>query len=156
MAEWKKICCALDFSEFSRLAMGQAADLARKSAGSLTLVHVYEAKEAASGEMLVSLPELLPQMAREVEVKLEPWRREAEFVIGRPVETKVLTGNAAEAIQRFAQEGAFDLIVLGTHGRSGLKRLVLGSVAERVVRLAHCPVLVMRGPSAATPHQPVR
>jgi nucleotide-binding universal stress UspA family protein len=60
-----------------------------------------------------------------------------------------LQGWAAGEITQFAKEGGFDLIVMGTHGRSGLKHLLLGSVAERVVRTAPCPVLTVRKPENA-------
>lgn len=67
-----------------------------------------------------------------------------------PWEVEVVTGHPADAIVRVAQERAADLIVMGTHGRTGLQHVVLGSVAEKVVRLAPCPVLtVRRQPGAA-------
>ena len=64
-----------------------------------------------------------------------------------------MTGRPAHAIVEHAKDGGFDLIVMGTHGRTGLPHVVMGSVAERVVRRAPCPVLTMRGaeaPAAAT------
>jgi nucleotide-binding universal stress UspA family protein len=62
------------------------------------------------------------------------------------VETRLLQGYAPTEICNFADENAFDLIVMGTHGRRGVKHLLLGSVAERVVRTASCPVLTVRAP----------
>jgi nucleotide-binding universal stress UspA family protein len=60
------------------------------------------------------------------------------------VETKLLQGFVAGQIVEFASRGEFDLVVMGTHGRTGMQHLFLGSVAERVVRLAHCPVLTVK------------
>ena len=140
--QWKKICCAVDFSELSRLAQDQAAELARRYEADLVLVHVYDVPKLTSSGMV--RPEQVAETVRELQRKLEAWRREAEFLAGRPVEAKALSGDPAEEILRFAREGFVELIVLGTHGRSGLRRLVLGSVAERVVRQAECPVLVTR------------
>ncbi len=144
MSEWKKICCAIDFSDPSRFAMEEAADLARRLQADLTLLHVYEPPLPASPEMLVSPPELFEQGVREMERKMEGWQLEAERIAGRPVPSTVLGGNPADEILRFLREGFFDLLVMATRGRTGLKRLVLGSVAERVVRQADCPVLVVR------------
>ena len=62
------------------------------------------------------------------------------------VESVIRVGSAGEEISKLAQELGCDLIVMPTHGREGVSRLLLGSVAERVLRLAHCPVLVIRGP----------
>jgi nucleotide-binding universal stress UspA family protein len=67
-----------------------------------------------------------------------------------PCEVEVATGHPADAIVRVAQERGVDLIVMGTHGRTGLQHVFLGSVAEKVVRLAPCPVLTVRHPRAAT------
>ncbi len=79
------------------------------------------------------------------------WRAEATRASGRPVHSTVLGGNPASEIVGYVRERGFDLLVLATHGRTGLARFVLGSVAERVVREATCPVLVVRG---STPLEP--
>jgi nucleotide-binding universal stress UspA family protein len=81
----------------------------------------------------------------EMEHKLEAWCEEAARLSHREVEAAILSErNPASAIVRFARRGKFDLIVVATRGRTGLKHLMLGSVAERVVREAHCKVLVVR------------
>jgi nucleotide-binding universal stress UspA family protein len=66
------------------------------------------------------------------------------------VEHRLVEGDAAAEIVRAARETKSDVIVLGTHGRRGFRRLVLGSVAEKVLRLAPCPVVTVKGPAAAT------
>lgn len=143
MPEWKKICCASDFSEPSRLALEQSAELARRFAGDLVLVHVYDAQRAAATSLIPPAEQALVA-TRELQEKLEAWRREAELLAGRPVEAKLLIGEPAAELVRFAGDALVELIVMGTHGRGRLKRLVLGSVAEQVVRKAPCPVLVTR------------
>ncbi len=141
MDEWKRICCATDFSEPSRLALEEAARLAGRFQAELTVLHVFE-ERAVSPEILLSKYE---QALPELEEKMASCQREAERISGRPVRTVILTGNsAALEIGRFAHDGSFDLLVVGTHGRTGLPRVVLGSVAERAVREAECSVLVAR------------
>ena len=145
MAEWRKICCAIDFSEPSHLAMQSAADVARCVQADLTLVHVYENPAAAASALEVPRLEHLEHAAAEMERTLASWRSEAEAAATRPVRSVMLSGKtAAPEILSFLREGSFDLLVVGTHGRTGIKHLVLGSIAERLVREAHCQVLVVR------------
>ena len=146
MAEWKKICCAIDFSAPSRVAMEKAAALARRLDGELTLLHVNEAALATTEETGLSLEELAAQAAKEMEPKMAAWHRLAEQAMGRPVRKVVLAGKASDEILQFLQVGAYDLLVMGTHGRVGLAHFVIGSVAEEVERHAPCPVLVVRSP----------
>ncbi len=138
MAEWKKICCPVDFSTPSRLAMDSAADLARRWEADLILVHVYRPEAAPSAERSAA------RTLEEAAATLDAWRREAEFLASRPVRTVMLEGSAAPEIIEFTRERRFSLIVMGTHGLTGVRRLVLGSVAERVVHQATCSVLVVR------------
>jgi nucleotide-binding universal stress UspA family protein len=149
MAEWKRICCAIDFSDSSRLAMQEAADLARRFESDLTLVHVYEAPEAGATDMLASPPELFERASRETKDALERWRAEAEGIAGHPVRAAVQVGDVGAELARSVSDAGFDLVVMGTHGRRGFRRMMLGSVAERVVRRAACSVLVVRGPPPA-------
>lgn len=134
MAEWKRICCAIDFSDPSRLAMDSACDTARRWGAELTLIHVLQPGEGggAAGSR------------REAEAKLAAWRSEAEFLADRRIAAIMLVGQPAPEILRFAREHRAQLIVMGTHGLTGFRRLVLGSVAERVAHQAGCSVLVIR------------
>ncbi len=141
MFEWKKICCAVDFAEPSRVAMEQAADLAKRFEAGLTLVHVL-APPAGSG-VLASSREAAGVEAKDHEETLARWRADAERRAGRPTRSRVLTGDPAAEIVRLAREEHCDLLVVGTHGGKGIARLVLGSVAERVTRQSPCPVLVV-------------
>lgn len=145
MDQWKKICCAIDFSDPSRLAMEKAAALAGRLDAELVLLHVYDA-HAASPEILVSRFEHeLPDL----ETKMQAWERDAQRITGRPPRSIILTGSAPAEILRLSGEGSFDLLVLATRGRTGLTRLLLGSVAERVVRESECSVLVVRQPASS-------
>jgi universal stress protein A len=145
MAGWYRILCPIDFSETSRVALQEAAGLAQRFGAELTLLHVHEPPGPAS-ETLVSPPELFEQAVREMERKLASWKAEAERLSSTTVHTAVVSGPVAAETLRFARENGFDLLVMGTHGRSGLRHLVIGSVAEKVIREAHCPVLVVRPP----------
>jgi universal stress protein A len=143
MAEWKKILCAIDFSDLSRVALADAAALARRLDAELALVHVYEPPPPVALDVVVPTEGLFESASAELEGRLEAWTSDAQMLAGRPVRSIVRVGIPATEIVHCATEDGVDLIVLGTHGRSGLKRLVLGSVAERVLREAHCPVLVV-------------
>jgi nucleotide-binding universal stress UspA family protein len=79
----------------------------------------------------------------EDEETLARWRADAEGRARRPVRSRTLSGDPAAEIVRHAREERCDLVVIGTHGRAGIPRLVLGSVAERVARQCPCPVLVV-------------
>ena len=143
MASWTKICCPIDFSETSRAALEEASELAQRYQAELVLLHVFE-PPVATADLMVAPPEMFEQTARELERKLDLWRSEVERRGAKAVRSRVVTGAAATEVVRFAREGGYDLVVMGTHGRRGLRHLVLGSVAERVVREAPCAVLVVR------------
>lgn len=144
MAQWTKICCPVDFSESSRVALEEAADLARRHAARLTVLHVFEPAAAVAGELQAPMPELFQATAQELERKLAGWKLEAERLGAPAVEQAVVSGVPGREIAAFAAEGGHDLVVMGTHGRTGFRHLVIGSVAERVIREAHCAVLVVR------------
>jgi nucleotide-binding universal stress UspA family protein len=148
---WTKICCAVDFSPCSQSAVQEAATLAAaRTDAMLTVVHVYSPPRPAtlSADMLASPPvDVEAAIIRDLEGRMAKVRAEAEAIAGKQrVETLLLAGNPAEEIARLAQDGGYDLVVVGTHGRTGVRRLVLGSVAEHVVRTAPVSVLVVRGP----------
>ncbi len=140
MTGWKKICCAVDFEEASRIGMEQAAELAKQHEAELTLLHVFVPPQRAA----IDLPPALASIeANRDEASFAGWRAEAEQRAGRPVRSRVLIGDPAAQILRYVREEGFDLVVVGTHGRTGMSRFVLGSVAERVARRCPCPVLVV-------------
>jgi universal stress protein A len=149
MTEWKKILCAIDFSELSRIAMLHATERAKATGAELTLVNVIPRAHAsmiAEDLLAPTQAEVTEELMEEMDRKMAPWREEAARLCGSPVRTRILVGDAADRITRFAENDRTDLIVIGTHGRTGVKRAVLGSVAEKVVREAPCSVLVTRRP----------
>ncbi len=149
---WTKICCAVDFSRESRLAMEEAADLAWRLGGTLTLVHVNELPVPAPAAEALSGPEAPLLAPVELDRKLNCWREEAERTTGSRVGIALLSGDPALEIARLARDGGHDLIVMGTRGDAERERPGLGSVARAVVREAPCTVVVVRrGPSHAAP-----
>jgi nucleotide-binding universal stress UspA family protein len=139
---WKNLCCAVDFGEPSRAALEQAADLARELGAELTVVHVVTPLPAAATDALVASSGAAALEAVGEEGALETWRAEAELRAGKPVRARLLVGDPARQVARAARESGHDLVVVGTHGRRGLRRAVMGSVAESIVRAVPCPVLV--------------
>lgn len=139
-----KILVPTDFSAGSEAATEQALSLAQKFAASVTLFHVYQVPTYVfpDGSSFVAGPEVTARIERGVEDSLAAAARAAQQKSGVPVETASAIGTPFEEILR-AAEGC-DLVVMGTHGRTGLRHLLLGSVAEKVVRHAHCPVLTVR------------
>jgi len=145
------ILVPVDFSEHSDTALRYATMLAQRVGGSIELLHVVEdpfVSGAWSSEAFTpNIPELLDRVIADARVRLDALQSaSASEAVG--LTTNVVTGRPAHAIVERAQSGAFGLIVMGTHGRTGLSHLVLGSVAERVVRTAPCPVLTV-GPTTA-------
>lgn len=145
-AEWKRICCPIDFSDASRAAMEVAADLARRFGAELVLLHAYPIPGYTFPDgSVVASPKMMQELAEQAERHLGEWRSDAERLAGGPrVGMEKAVGEPAAEILSYARESGVDLLVLGTHGRTGLEHALMGSVAERVVRKAHCPVLTVR------------
>jgi nucleotide-binding universal stress UspA family protein len=131
--------------------MLQAAELARRFESDLTLLHVHAPPPSLATDMLVTPQELGAMERLELERTLAAYKDEAQRVSGRAVATAILSGDAATEIVAFAREHACDVLVIATHGRTGLKRLVLGSVAEKVIRGAPCSVVVARRKETPAP-----
>lgn len=147
MLHWKKILCPVDFSDTSREAVNVAVELARKFDASVKLLHVYAAPTYALPEgAIIPTPDELRAVTDDVERALDAWKTKAAAQ-GAPVATATAMGIPFVEILRFARDGACDLIVMGTHGRTGLRHALLGSVAEKVVRKSPCPVLTIRPPN---------
>jgi nucleotide-binding universal stress UspA family protein len=142
--EWKRILCPVDFSPPSRSAMAVAAGLAARFGAELTLFHAYPLPgyTLPEGTVLPS-PKMLQDLAGQTDAILEEWRVEAAKLGAAAVRTAKSVGEPAAEIVDFAASGRFDLVVIGTRGRTGLRHALLGSVAERVVRRAACPVLTV-------------
>jgi nucleotide-binding universal stress UspA family protein len=139
MLRLQRIEVAVDFSESSRVAVAYAVELARRLRAELTLVHVHPPLPVHDPLLPSSKGSASIAAAEE---RLEGWRRDAERQVEVPVAAKLLFGEAAAEVLRQAELGACDLLVVGTRARALVPRLLLGSVAERLVREAPCPVLV--------------
>jgi nucleotide-binding universal stress UspA family protein len=145
MLSIKTILHPTDFSEHSECAFRMACMLARGYDASLIVLHV------AAPPVIVYGQGVLPAAPEEHQAKL---REQLQQLIAKEptvrAEHRLAQGDAAAEILRVAQETKCDMIVMGTHGRTGLSRLVMGSVAERVVRSALCPVVTVKAPLLET------
>lgn len=142
MPGFRSILCAVDFSPVSRRALEEASDLARRTGTSLAVIHV-EAGPPVRREALFAPPPRSVKHEPGAHEALDAWVRDAETIAGRPVGKLMHVGKPAEEILRAAEIGVHDLVVLGTHGRTGVAHAVMGSIAEHVVRHARVPVLVV-------------
>ena len=143
--EIQKILFPTDYSHTGDAALSLAASLARERGASLLILHVEEPPAAyGGGEMYYGIPEPAREDLLDMLEQVKP--------PGDPVECerRLVTGDPASTIANLAEEEGVDLIVMGTHGRTGLMRLLMGSVAEAVVRQAKCPVLTFKH---AMPHK---
>jgi nucleotide-binding universal stress UspA family protein len=146
MTGFTHILHATDFSESSELALARAVDLARQCGAKLTLIHAYVGPLMSEGFAYV--PDIRPELEERL-AKVAEGEPDVEF------DRVLRVGTPAEAIVDYARDHNCDLIVIGTHGRTGLTHMLMGSVAEKVVRLAECPVMVV-GLRTAEKARPVR
>jgi nucleotide-binding universal stress UspA family protein len=140
-----RILVATDFSEPSETALSYARILARQFGASFHLLHVLEAgvTGAFSSEMYVpESPALMNELIEDAKLKLARRLLPSDKALYKATK-EVIVGRAAKTIVQYAAEQKFDLIVMGTHGRTGLGHFLVGSVAEHVVRSAACPVLTV-------------
>ncbi len=141
---WKKVLCPIDFSDNARAAMRVAVEVCRQFDADLVLFHSYELPGYTLPEgSVVTSPKMLQDLADRAEEHLREWQRAARDMGAPRVSTAKGIGEPALEIVELGREGGCDLIVVGTHGRTGLRHALLGSVAERVVRRAGCPVLTI-------------
>lgn len=159
MLPFRRILVTTDFSDTSLTAFPVAAEVAKHFDGELLVVHVLPVDTPTPWDIppyadfgLASLP--LPEY--ETQVRQEVERRLAQVVAKHaPAGTKVRTivgrGDAASEVGRIAVAEKVDLIVLATHGWTGWRHLVFGSVAEKILRESPCPVLSIRQPAASKP-----
>jgi len=139
-----KILCPVDFSPGSREALRVASDLAKQWSASLVLMHIWEPPRWTSSELLL-VPGVIQDMVDAEEAELATWKAEARQLGAREVAVRFQSGIAWDEIVTVVRnDSTIDLVVMGTHGRTGLRHALLGSVAEKVVRHAPCPVLVVR------------
>jgi nucleotide-binding universal stress UspA family protein len=149
-----RILVPVDFSAHSDRALRYAATLAGQVGASVELLHVVEEfTYGAFSEVYVpNVPDLMQEAINNAVDRVTALKADV-FPHGADVETAVYAGRPALTIVEHASAGKFDLIVMGTHGRTGLPHLFMGSVAEQVLRTAPCPVLTVRGNGAAQVHK---
>jgi len=133
-----------DFSDGSMRAFETAVDLARDSGARLTLFHVHHVPATVFPDVILPMtPDLLRDIEHSAGLVLDRWRDRA-IAAGVSADVRTALGGTADEICAAADAIGADLIVIGTHGRGGLSHALLGSVAEKVVRKAPCPVLTVR------------
>jgi nucleotide-binding universal stress UspA family protein len=147
MLKIKRILCPTDFSDFSERAFAYSLSLARQYKAELYLLHVV--RPVIIGYPEYAIPDSVSEFYGELSEYAEEQLREFAKVHSEGgVNPRVVVeeGVATESILHFARENSIDMIVMGTHGRRGFQRLTLGSVTDRVMRRAGCPVLAVRTP----------
>ena len=139
---FRHLLVPVDFSDCSRHALDQASDIATRTGARVTLLHVLELPAGYRGQPPADYLQDIDQRAT---TQLDEWAELVEQKTRNQVERIVRTGvPAAQALALAAEDRSIDLVVVGSRGRTGMKRLVLGSVAEKLVRHSGLPVLVAR------------
>lgn len=137
------IVCAIDFSDSSDRALEHALGMAQRFGGKVVAVHAWQLPVYAVPDgVAVFGPEVVAEITdglqKQLSKTLEKFRRP-----GVTLEGKLVAGSPVESVLEAAKELDAEMVVIGTHGRTGVARLVIGSVAERLVRLATIPVVVV-------------
>jgi universal stress protein A len=140
----EKILFPTDFSHTGDAALEMATALARDSGALLLIAHVQEPAEAYGGGAFYGIQEPLTEQLRKMLHEVRPTDPAVVF------EHRLIAGDPGAALARLADEENVDLIVMATHGRTGFRRILMGSVAEAVVRRANCPVLTWKQAVAET------
>lgn len=150
MNSFHKILIPIDFAPHSAEAVQRAIELASHSTAELVLVHFHDPNQyPIPTDSIAYTPAQLERMAEPLRRRLDAVARGAESMGARSVTSRLSYGDPAVGIVAIAAEEGFDLVVMGTHGRTGLSRWVLGSVTEKVVRGAPCAVLTVKAPARA-------
>jgi universal stress protein A len=142
----KSILLPIDFSHYTDAALAFASKLAAEARAKLFIIHVHDVRnlDAGMGEgAYLYAATMWEDQQREAEKRL---REVVPTVAGVTVQHECLVGSPVPQILQFANSHEIDLIVMASHGRTGLSRLLMGSVAEGVVRKAQCPVLIVKQP----------
>lgn len=136
---WKKILVATDGSKYSAAAVRKAVDFAQSSGGELLVISVVD----VPAEFYAEAPKAVEDLIRKAKEYTAAVKKQAEEA-GIKAETYVGEAEADEAIVNLAKDQGVNMIVVGSHGRTGLRRLLMGSVTEKVIGRAPCPVLVVK------------
>lgn len=140
---FRKVLCPIDFSDDSRHALELAAELTAPGGAGIALLHVIEPAITFSN---VPMGESnLQAMDRFVAHEIARWASDLDKKVSVPVTTEIKIGRpGVQTLNVLDADPSFDLVVMGSHGRTGIMRVLLGSVAEKVLRHAGCPVLIAR------------
>ncbi len=143
MKEIKKILVPVDFSENSQKILRTAAEFAGKFRARLAVVFVVQSFDDYSGFFVPHMPiaQFEEEMVASARERMKSFL--AETLPGVEASTAILSGDVVDEINRHAEQEDADLIIMGTHGYKGLEKILFGSVAERIVKTAPCPVLTI-------------
>ena len=141
---YKKILIATDGSDYTKNAVDHGIDLAKNTGAKLLTIYVVDTAAFASIPMDAAWESMYELLRQEGDVAMKYVAEKAEKE-GVEVEENIIEGHPADEIIKYSEKNSISLIVLGTLGKSGLDRFLLGSVAEKVVRNSKIPVLVVRG-----------
>lgn len=149
MPDLKKFALTTDFSTNADAAISYAVKLAKAFDGSIVLIHVFDDSfvynsTLLGGGMYASPTKWIETTSARLKKQLEVKAGEIASKERVPVEPVLLQGNVAEEISGYLKEKKMDCLVTATHGRTGLAHVILGSIAERLVRTSPCPVLTVR------------
>jgi nucleotide-binding universal stress UspA family protein len=141
----KKILIPIDFSDYSREALQQGVQWAKDWNAELLLLHVVDLRDLYAFDLLSmeGKPSLEGELEKQAEERLKGWSK--NLPISHQI--RVTLGSPVDGITETAKKEGIDLILMATHGHTGLKHLVIGSVAEQVVRYSSCSVMTLRPPS---------
>lgn len=146
-AAFARVLCPIDFSDGARHAVERAAELATPPGASITLLHVVELPFTYTGEPVTA--DFLGDIEKRSTSELEDWASDLRSKVSVPVTTEIRIGSpGAQILAILDHDPTFDLVAIGSHGRTGIRRVLIGSVAEQVVRHAACPVFVARARTA--------
>lgn len=138
----------VDFSRTSEAALDHAVKLSRENKGKLLLVHAIPTSAMVTAGPYEGTPEMIIEAEKaqreEAQNQMEKLIRKKKLKPGTFRSVIVRRGDPARVIANQANKARASMIIMGSHGRTGLKRLVLGSVAERTLRYARCPVLIIK------------
>jgi nucleotide-binding universal stress UspA family protein len=141
---FKKIVCPVDFSEFTDDIVKYAANVAKKYDAELHLFHVIPNLNYFTPYESFLTPENLILVEKNIEKEVEKDFEKIIKGIDTPVKKVIKTGVTFVEIIDYIKEENIDLVVMGTHGRSGIEHILIGSVAEKILRKSPCPVLIIR------------
>jgi nucleotide-binding universal stress UspA family protein len=148
MSHFKEILVPVDFSEHSTAALKAAVELARVFDSKLHLLHCYQINPGGLSPYGIAIPEgYFTDLRDAASRQLADWQ-DKHVPAGIPVDASTMSEVPSEAIVKTAKEIGADLVVMGTRGLTGFKHVTLGSVAERTIRFAPCPVMIVHAPGS--------